>query len=89
MSNAQVLHAATLAPAKWMQSNAGKIEAGYRADLVLLAKNPLIDIRNTKTINGVLTNGKYLDRTTLDSILESVKKANNSSRKISINAYLN
>lgn len=89
MSNAQVLHAATLASAQWMKSNAGKVEAGYRADLVLLAKNPLEDIKNTRTINGVIINGKYLDRTTLDNILESIKQANNSSRKISIDKYIN
>ena len=88
MTNAQVLHAATLAPAHWMKSNAGKIETGYRADMVLLAKNPLEDIKNTKTINAVITNGKFLDRTILDKILVSIKRANAKSRKITIDKYI-
>jgi hypothetical protein len=89
LSNAQVLHSATVAPAKWMQSNAGKIEVGYRADLVLLDENPLEDIRNTRAINAVVANGKLLDRAVLDKMLQSIKEANNKSRKISIDEFLN
>lgn len=88
MTNAQVLHSATLAPALWMQSNSGKITEGYRADLVLLTKNPLEDIRNTRMIQAVIANGNYLSRHELDKILSSIKKANNDSRKISIVEYL-
>lgn len=89
MTNSQILYAATVAPSKWMQSNAGKIEAGHRADLVLLEKNPLENIKNTKTINAVITNGKLLDRTALDQILQSIKDANNNSRKINIDEFIN
>lgn len=88
MTNSQILYATTTAPAKWMKSNTGKIETGYRADLVLLNKNPLEDIKNTKTINAVITNGKFLSRTTLNSMLQSVKEANNRSRKKSIDEFL-
>jgi len=89
LSTAQVLYAATVAPADWMQSNAGKIKAGYRADLVLLAKNPLKDIKNTKTINAVIASGKFLDRISLDKILQLIKEANSNSRKISIDEFIN
>jgi hypothetical protein len=89
LTNAQVLHVATLAPAQWMKSNTGKIEAGFRADLILLAKNPLEDIKNTKTINAVITNGKYLDRKELDKILEAIKQANYRSREVNIDEYIN
>lgn len=88
MSNAQVLHAATLSSAQWFGSNSGIIKEGYRADMVLLNKNPLDDIRNTKTINSVIVKGNYLSRLTLDKMLKAVKTANNNSRKISIDAYL-
>jgi hypothetical protein len=88
LTNAQVLHSATLAPALWMSSDAGKIAAGYRADLVLLAKNPLENISNTTSINAVIANGKYIDRTQLDNILAAVKAANTSSRKVNIDEYL-
>ncbi|TQV89275.1 amidohydrolase family protein [Aliikangiella coralliicola] len=89
LSNAQVLHSATLAPAKWMGTNAGIIESGFRADLVLLNKNPLENISNTRTINSVITKGKYLDRSQLDKILAAVKEANKNSRKVNIDSYLN
>jgi hypothetical protein len=54
-----------------------------------LKKNPLEDISYTRSINAVIANGKYLNRTQLDHILESVKDANNTSRKVNIDAYLN
>ena len=88
LSNHQVLYAATVASAVWLNSNSGRIERGRRADLVLLNKNPLDDINNTRTISGVVVNGKYLDRTELDKILQSVRDANNQSRKVDITEYL-
>jgi hypothetical protein len=88
LTNAQVLQSATLVPAIWMGINTGKIEANYRADLVLLDKNPLENIRNTKSINAVITNGKYLSRTQLDRMLKAVKDANNNSRKVNIDKYI-
>jgi len=72
-----------------MGNNAGKIEVGYRADLELLNNNPLENISHTKTINAVIANGKYLDKKQLDNILEAVKDANNNSRKINIDEYIN
>ena len=50
MTNAQALYAATAEPGNWMKKNTGKIKTGYEADLVLLSKNPLENIENTKTI---------------------------------------
>lgn len=89
LTTAQVLHSATTTSAKWMQVNAGKIEVGSRADLVLLAENPLEDIKNTRTINAVIANGKFLDRVTLDQILQAIKDTNNRNRRISIDAFIN
>ncbi|NVJ59843.1 MAG: amidohydrolase family protein [Gammaproteobacteria bacterium] len=88
MSPAQTLATATLNPAKLMQSNAGVIEAGRRADLLILNNNPLLDINNTRTIDTVILNGRVLDRATLDAMLEAVKQANDKSRKINIDQYL-
>lgn len=88
MSNAQVLRSTTSDAAKWMKMNTGKIEKGYRADLVLLSKNPLEDISNTQSIESVITNGKLLNRKELDKMLQAVKEANNSSRKVSIDEFL-
>lgn len=88
MSNAQVLQSATLATAKWMKINTGMIKVGYDADLVLLEKNPLKNIRNTKTINAVIANGNYFNRNTLDNMLQAVKEANNRSREVNIDEFL-
>jgi imidazolonepropionase-like amidohydrolase len=47
----------------------GTIEAGKTADLVLLGKDPLADIRNTRSIEAVVLNGKLMTRATLDAML--------------------
>ncbi len=87
MSPAQTINAATAAPAHRINNNAGIIEVGRRADLVLLNANPLTDIRNTTAIDTVILNGKILGRPQLDAMLDSVKAANASSRTIDISAY--
>jgi hypothetical protein len=89
MTNSQILYATTVAPAQWMKSNAGKIEIGRRADLVLLSKNPLENIKNTRRISSVIVDGTLLDRDNLDKILLSIKDANNRSRNINIDKFLN
>lgn len=89
ISNAQVLQSATAIPANWLKSNSGKLLPGYDANLVLLDKNPLEDIENTKTINTVIAKGKVFDRQLLDQMLAAVKAANDASRKINIDHYSN
>ena len=88
LSNAQALAAATINPAKLMGSNAGVIDTGKRADLLLLNKNPLINIKHTQEIDTVILNGRVLDRDKLDAMLAAVKQANEKSRKLNIDRYL-
>ena len=38
-------------------------------DLVLLDADPLLDVGNTRRVASVVSNGRYLDRTTLDALL--------------------
>ena len=66
----QALQAATVRPAEFLGRRAeqGTIEAGKRADLVLLDANPLDDIRNTQKIDAVVVNGTLLDRAELDTL---------------------
>ena len=52
----------------------GTIEAGKRADLVLLDADPSKDISNTRRIRAVVTNGRLLDRATLDSLLSEAER---------------
>lgn len=67
----EVLRAATLNPALFfgLSDSLGTIEAGKLADLVLLDANPLQDMRNTKRIVAVVSEGRLLDRRTLDDML--------------------
>jgi hypothetical protein len=55
MSNAAVLRAATLEPARYfgMTDSLGSVNVGKVADLVLLDANPLDDIRNARRVSGV------------------------------------
>jgi imidazolonepropionase-like amidohydrolase len=53
----------------------GAIEVGQAADLLLLDADPLIDIRNTTKIRGVMAQGRWFDRTALDNLMRAVKQA--------------
>lgn len=87
MTAANVLKAATQAPADAMKLTTGQIAVGYQADLLLLNNNPLIDIKHTQDINAVINNGRVYDRNTLDQILAAVKTANDNSRTEDIDIY--
>jgi hypothetical protein len=50
------------------------VQAGGIADLVLLRANPLEDIRNTRTIAGVITDGRYFSATAIDSLRVRAKQ---------------
>lgn len=75
MSNHMALKCATLTGAEClgMQSDLGSIETGKIADLIVLNKNPLDDIRNSNDILCVIKNGELFDANTLDQ-LAPVKK---------------
>jgi hypothetical protein len=62
LTPAQALQSASLWPAEWMraQKDIGSVEAGKLADLVVLTKNPLDDIRNTRTVETVIQGGRVL-----------------------------
>lgn len=68
---ADALRSATLLPAKWRKEAAseGTVEAGKRADLVLLRSNPLNHISSTREIESVWLGGEYYPRTKLDAML--------------------
>ena len=64
MTPLQALQTATVNAADYLQrTDLGRIEAGTQADIVLLEKNPLADIRNTRTISAVILNGKAVSMT--------------------------
>ena len=62
LSPLEALGSATVRPAEYfsLQNELGSIDVGKKADMVLLDKNPLDDIRNTKTIAAVISKGRWL-----------------------------
>jgi hypothetical protein len=87
MTPARALYAATVTPNEWIGANAGQIQPGKAANLVLLSENPLEDIGNTRSIETVIMRGKLLDRATLDQILKAVREANADSRRKEIERF--
>jgi len=72
----EALRAATIhgAEAIGYQRDLGSLEGGKLADLIVLEKDPLKDIRNSNTIRYVMKNGDLFDGDTLDQIWPVQKK---------------
>jgi imidazolonepropionase-like amidohydrolase len=73
----EALQTATINPARFfgIEDQAGAIEKGKFADLVLLSANPLEDIANTQKIAAVVVNGRYFRHADLDKMLGGVEAA--------------
>lgn len=76
MSNFQALQTATINPAvslgldQWV----GSLEKGKLADLIILDKNPLDNIRNTESIRYTMINGHLYDANTMNETGSYSKK---------------
>jgi hypothetical protein len=70
-----VLRTATVEPAIAMRrdSELGTLEVGKRADVVLLANNPLDAIGNLEAIDGVMVRGIWLSRAAIDEVLAAIE----------------
>lgn len=77
LSPLTVLQAATVVPAEYVgrSQDFGALQPGRLADMVLLDRNPLADIRNTRAIRAVVFNGRLFDRAALDAILTGRRSA--------------
>lgn len=75
----QCLQAATINGAKFLDKmdELSTLTEGKNADIVVLNRNPLEDIKATQDIYAVINNGEYLDRNALDQILETARQKRN------------
>jgi imidazolonepropionase-like amidohydrolase len=75
MSNYEILRAATLEPARYLNAtdSSGTVAVGKLADLVLLSANPIDAIRNTARIEAVVANGRLIDSRARRALLRSLE----------------
>jgi len=67
ITNLQALKQATIGPAKTLclDKEIGSLEVGKLADLLVLDKNPLENLRNSESIKYVMVNGRLYDAETM------------------------
>jgi len=70
MTPMQALHCATINGATYLglDKDLGSLESGKLADLVVMDKNPLENIRNSNSVHYVMINGRLFDASTMDQI---------------------
>ncbi|UTA67714.1 amidohydrolase family protein [Emticicia sp. 21SJ11W-3] len=76
MKNHDALRVATILGAKalGLDQDLGSIEKGKLADLLIMDKNPLENIRHSNTLKMVIKNGRVYDAGTLDEVYPTQKK---------------
>ncbi len=70
-----ILKVATINGAEYlgMEKELGSLEKGKLADLIVLNRDPLQDIRNTENIKYVMVNGRLYDAESMNELGENVK----------------
>lgn len=78
MSNYEILKSGTAAVGRYvadhldLDGNFGTVASGQRADLLLLASNPLEDLANLADLTGVMVRGRWIAREEIDRRLEAL-----------------
>jgi imidazolonepropionase-like amidohydrolase len=75
----QAIQTGTINVARYLgkEKESGTVAVGKMADLILVNANPLQSVSNTRKIEGVVLNGKWMDRKVLDAQLAKLAKKQN------------
>lgn len=78
MSPFEIYKTGTVNAAEYFEQKGtfGQITVGADADLVLLNENPLEDVENFQTIDGVIVQGKFISKETLNQTKAKIIEAN-------------
>ena len=70
MTPLEAIRAGTLNGARYLglDGDIGSLAKGKLADLAVLSKNPLLDIRNTESVQYVMVNGRLYDAASMDQV---------------------
>ncbi len=70
MTNMEAIRSATISGARYLglEAELGSLETGKLADLIVLDRNPLENIRNSESVGMVMLNGRLYDAKTLNEI---------------------
>jgi len=76
MTPLEAIRCATLHGAQYigLDNDLGSLEVGKLADLIVMDKNPLDDIRNSESIRYVMKNGRLYEGSTMDEIGDHPRK---------------
>ena len=76
MTNFEALRAATIHGAEYlgMSKEIGSLEVGKLADLIVLDKDPMEDIRNSEFVKYTMANGNLYDAATMNKVGETSKE---------------
>ncbi len=77
----EALATGTTNPARFfdLEEEFGQLRPGLAADLVLLSKNPLQNITNSTTIEGVMIRGRWMDKRMREAGLADIARRNGGS----------
>ncbi|MBB1409088.1 MULTISPECIES: amidohydrolase family protein [Pseudoalteromonas] len=72
----QTLQSATLAGPQFLGKTAqfGELTEGKTADIIFLTDNPLIDVRNTQKLTGVISHSRYYNKAALEQLKVDAKQ---------------
>jgi imidazolonepropionase-like amidohydrolase len=79
MTPLEALRTATVAPIEFLglEDQAGSVDIGKRADMVLLDENPVEDIGNLGSIRAMMIRGRIFDRDYLEALLNDLERRSN------------